>query len=134
MNTSPPTPLNGLSSYFQGMFPQTPSCASSHYFFNMSVRLSVNQLSLKKLMNTSFSKPSMIKFIFSWNVSSDPFLCICIFQYVWTSVIIKKKLVNTSRPKSLIGLRLYFHGMFLKTPSRASNSYFLNISVCQSVN
>ena len=27
--TSPPKPLNGLSSYFQGMFPQTPSCAYS---------------------------------------------------------------------------------------------------------
>ena len=44
--TSPPKPLKGLSSYFQGMFPQTPSCASSHYFSNMSVHLSVNQLSI----------------------------------------------------------------------------------------
>ena len=43
VNTSPPKPLNGLSSNFQGMFPQTPSCASSHYFSNMSVRLSLNQ-------------------------------------------------------------------------------------------
>ena len=47
VNTSPPKPLNGLSSNFQGMFPQTPSCASSHYFSNMSVRLSVNQLSVR---------------------------------------------------------------------------------------
>ena len=46
------------------MFPQTPSCASSHYFFNMSVHLSVNQLSislsylyLKKLVTTSLPKP-----------------------------------------------------------------------------
>ena len=47
VNTSPPKPLNGLSSNFQGMFPQTPSCASTHYFSNMSVRLSVNQLSVR---------------------------------------------------------------------------------------
>ena len=46
------------------MFPQTPSCASSHYFFNMSVHLFVNQLSislsyfyLKKLVTTSPPKP-----------------------------------------------------------------------------
>ena len=60
VNTSPPKPLNGLSSYFQGMFPQTLSCSSSHYFSNISVHLSVNQLSislsyfyLKKLVTTS---------------------------------------------------------------------------------
>ena len=46
VHVSPPKPLNGLSSNFQGMFPQIPSCAYSHYFFNMSVRLSVNQLSI----------------------------------------------------------------------------------------
>ena len=46
VRTSPPKPLNGLSSYFQGVFPQTPSCASRHYFSNMSVDLSVNQLSI----------------------------------------------------------------------------------------
>ena len=46
VRTSPPKPLNGLSSYFQGMFPKTPSCASRHYFSNMSVHLSVNQLSI----------------------------------------------------------------------------------------
>ena len=43
---SPPKLLNGLSSYFQGMFRQTPIYASNNYFFNMSVRLSVNQLSI----------------------------------------------------------------------------------------
>ena len=46
------------------MFPRTPSYTSSHYFSNMSYRLSVNQLSispsylhLKKLLNTSPPKP-----------------------------------------------------------------------------
>ena len=43
---SSPKPLNGLISHFQGMFPENPSCASSHYFSNMSVLLSVNKLSI----------------------------------------------------------------------------------------
>ena len=43
--TSPPKPLNGLSSYFHGMFPQSPSCAYFISFFNMCNHLSVNQLS-----------------------------------------------------------------------------------------
>ena len=46
VNTSPPKPLNLLSSNFQGMFPEIPSCASIHYFSNMSVHLSLNQLSI----------------------------------------------------------------------------------------
>ena len=40
---SPPKLLNGLSLNFQEILLQTPSCASSHYFSNMSNRLSVNQ-------------------------------------------------------------------------------------------
>ena len=44
VRTSPPKLLNGLTSNFQGVIPVTPSCASSHYFSNMSVYLSVNQL------------------------------------------------------------------------------------------
>ena len=44
--TSPPKPLNGLCSNFQAMFLDIPSCASTHYFSNMSVRLSINQLSI----------------------------------------------------------------------------------------
>ena len=46
VRTSPSKPLNRLSSNFQGMFHETPSCASSHYFSDMSVRVSVNQLSI----------------------------------------------------------------------------------------
>ena len=38
---SPPKLLNGLSLNFQEILLQTPSCASSHYFFNMSVCLSI---------------------------------------------------------------------------------------------
>ena len=64
VNTSPPKLLNGLGSNFQGMFPQIPSCASNHYFSNMSYCLSVFQLSIslsyfhqKQLVNTSPPKP-----------------------------------------------------------------------------
>ena len=46
ITTFPLKPQTGLSSYFQGMFPQILLYASSHYFYNMSVRLSVNQLSI----------------------------------------------------------------------------------------
>ena len=42
VTTSRPKLLNRINSYFQGMFPETPSCASIHYFFNMSVHLSVS--------------------------------------------------------------------------------------------
>ena len=62
--TSPPKLLNELCSNFQEMFLDTSSCASSHYFSNISVRLSVNQLSISlsyfhwnKLVITSPPKP-----------------------------------------------------------------------------
>merc|ERR1712102_64583 len=64
LTTIPPKPLNGLCSNFQAMFLDIPSCASTHYFSNISIRLSVNQLSislsyfhLKKLVTTSPPKP-----------------------------------------------------------------------------
>ena len=45
-NTLYQSSVTGLSSYFQGMFPHTPSYASNNYFFNMPVCESVNQLSI----------------------------------------------------------------------------------------
>ena len=55
VSTSPQKLLNGLSSYFQGMFPQTPSCASSHYFSDMTdcSRISLFYFHYENLVTTT---------------------------------------------------------------------------------